>query len=1112
MRLIQQSKLFFREGNSDKVYEIDLCELSATEYLVNFRYGRRGSVLKEGTKTPAALSREKADVLFADLENEKRKKGYQTEIEVFVALPELDAVEPDSAKGAIMQRLQDAALGKNSFKTIWKTSRVIWKAGVLQLEEAIPFIIKLATKGDEMQTYSALWALTQLKAVQATQLFQVISSNSKQKDYLRNLAMEGLLSVTGEEELNTLRVQLLERLPVEVQYAIEGKDLQRLAKILQEHIQADHLVYISDLYLLSKIYPQMLRAIQDTLTSLAFRPPYFKHIRAIYKLAQLRKDAATMALLAYRFEREPAMFKRSSTANSNYKQYFSVIEQSVSVSQELKSKESKLAFSHFTKAYFQKNAVEFLKTTGEVSDARTYLRFAVAALLQYKERDYTPAEEKVLNQYGRYDSQTKRFGYTLFQYPECADALLLTTILFGKDSSRKLQSNLKYITGTRSITSAKYYYSADDVSNIDANTNSAVIAQRPTEEAPSVISAARSIFKSLFGKKQEPVKQEEINPASAPVEAVVNPVENPRMELFPNHWDEVPEAYVQLLMQAQMNIIHSFAYHHLKSHPDFDAIVGRFDDNALLKLLNSQFDLPNQLGFELLEKNTSTLQSQAPFVAAVLSSNSVEARNWARQLIASNPAHYFEDLEFILLFIFNPREETKAWIAEELEKASFEQSRLQAILGKAITELLHLDKTPENEILARTVISRIDIFAGQELGRLSWSMVEQLISWPLEANKILAGKILLLKSASVAASEIPISLTSVFLDNELPEVRQHGIQLFRQYPEDLLIQHIDFVLLQVTGQYKEVSVEALNVIRKLLLNHQQLGNTVLQYLTYAMIRKERFETAHELFSDFFLNELKPYWYTGLKPKEITKLIHAQYRIAQLRGYDVLKTYPNPDEFTLRQIISFGSHEILAIRTWCWNYFKQNLNRIRQEKTQALYLLDSKWDDTRAYAFHFFRTEFTESDWDADVLITIVDSVRPDVENFGKELITQYFNAEHALEYLSRLSEHPSVNVQAFVTNYLAMYAAGNLSLLQQLDFYFRSVLSRVNQARVAKDRIFKFLQEEGLKSEAAAEWVSSINDDIAAQSTIQDKATCIHILTEIKNQYPKLDMHLMIKN
>lgn len=37
MRVIKQAQLHFREGNSDKIYEVDLCETPENQFLVNFR-------------------------------------------------------------------------------------------------------------------------------------------------------------------------------------------------------------------------------------------------------------------------------------------------------------------------------------------------------------------------------------------------------------------------------------------------------------------------------------------------------------------------------------------------------------------------------------------------------------------------------------------------------------------------------------------------------------------------------------------------------------------------------------------------------------------------------------------------------------------------------------------------------------------------------------------------------------------------------------------------------------------------------------------------------------------------------------------------------------------
>lgn len=1110
MKLIKQSKLFFKEGKSDKVYEIDLCELSANEFLVNFRYGRRGNALKDGTKTPAALPLDKAEMLFSELENEKRKKGYQTETEVFMELPSLDAVEPDTLNGAILQRLQDAVVGRNSFKTEWKTSRVIWKAGMLNLKEAIPFIIKLATRGDEMQTYAALYALTKLNAVTAEPLFTALANNVKQKEYILNLAFEGLLTTANETEQQKISNQLLEKLSAEVRYAVETNDLELLKVTLHQNTKDKAIDYFTTLYLLAKVQPQLLPVLGNVLKTWVCKPPFFKHIRAIYKLAQLRNDAATLAILSYSFEKQTAMFRRTSSLDSNHRQYLAIIDETVKVGAEFRNKDSKLAFSQFTKMYFQKNSVEFLKSTGATKDASAYLKLAVNTLLQYTEKDYAIAEEKPLSDYGRYDYKTKLYTYFLIDYPECSDSLLLSIILFGNDPKRFLQSNLKFITGKKTITSSNYYYNA---ANFNAGAASTGNSSAITDNSISVIDAAKSIFKSLFGKKDaapaQPAPLPDIQPEIAPKPIVET---GSRLELYPELWDKMPQAYVQLLMQAEMKRIHVFAYERLKAHPQFEEIMERFDERSVLQLLNSKFDLPNQFGFEILKKEQRHFAENPAFIAQVLASNSINARLWAQDLVNRNAELYLNDIEFVLTLLFNIVEDNKNWIFGTLQKHQFSVERVQAILGKAITELLHFENTDDNNLQAKNAIDRLVLITEPEMERLSWSIVEQLLSSALNANQILAAKILLNKTKKVPVTEIPVSLTAMLVLSEFPEVRDGGIDLLNQYPDHFMLEHIQLLLNLTNGGDEKVLAAVFTLIRKLLVSRSEIGNTIVSHFVYALMRKEQFEGAHVLLSEFLLKDLKPYWNSGSQPKDITKLIHAQYRISHLAGYEILKAYSHSDSFSLRQIISFGSHEILAIRQWSWNYFKQNVPRIREERKQSLSLLDAKWEDTRAFAFHFFKTEYTEADWDPDTLISIVDSIRPDVEQFGKEMITRFFNAEHALAYLTKLSEHPSVSVQAFVSSYLSMYAKDKPDLLQELTFYFRSALTRVNRGRVAKDRIFEFLLLESLKNIDTAIWAVSILDDVSAQSTVQDKAACIDILTKIKTHYPDLDMHLVIKN
>ena len=100
-------------------------------------------------------------------------------------------------------------------------------------------------------------------------------------------------------------------------------------------------------------------------------------------------------------------------------------------------------------------------------------------------------------------------------------------------------------------------------------------------------------------------------------------------------------------------------------------------------------------------------------------------------------------------------------------------------------------------------------------------------------------------------------------------------------------------------------------------------------------------------------------------------------------------------------------------------------------------------------------------------------------------------------------------MQLFATNYLERFASGNTERLRSLDFYFRSVLSRVNKARIAKNRIFQFLLKEGKQSEDAAKLIAKIMSNISGTVSIEDKAKCIEIMYELNKLY-KLNLPLTI--
>jgi bifunctional non-homologous end joining protein LigD len=67
--------LYYRDTRSDKVYQVQL-DRADGGYVVNFQFGRRGSSLQSGTKTPQPLPYEKAFHIYDRLVAEKVGRGY----------------------------------------------------------------------------------------------------------------------------------------------------------------------------------------------------------------------------------------------------------------------------------------------------------------------------------------------------------------------------------------------------------------------------------------------------------------------------------------------------------------------------------------------------------------------------------------------------------------------------------------------------------------------------------------------------------------------------------------------------------------------------------------------------------------------------------------------------------------------------------------------------------------------------------------------------------------------------------------------------------------------------------------------------------------------------
>jgi hypothetical protein len=174
----------------------------------------------------------------------------------------------------------------------------------------------------------------------------------------------------------------------------------------------------------------------------------------------------------------------------------------------------------------------------------------------------------------------------------------------------------------------------------------------------------------------------------------------------------------------------------------------------------------------------------------------------------------------------------------------------------------------------------------------------------------------------------------------------------------------------------------------------------------------------------------------------------------------------------------------------------------------LKLLEGPYDDSREWAFEFCRTRLQDGDWSPEALVAVCDSNHGPTRDFGRELVTRLFREEDGPLYLARLSQHPSVEVQVFATNYLERFASGEPDRIEALELYFRTVLSRIGAGRVAKRRVLAFLEKEALADERVARFANDVLGRQAGTVAVQDKAGMIRILDALRRQWPSLESPL----
>jgi len=441
LKLLKQKILYFSEGKSDKVYEVDLCEVGSDLFTVNFKYGRRGTSLREGTKTVFPVTYDEAEKIFNKLVESKEKKGYSENGEI----KKTDtSVKPEKVNTAreetIFKYLKEASLG--SYTRNWKVSRIIMRTVSLNMTNAVELIRPFINSKDEFEQYAAIFALAHFKDIsQIETIFKVF----KEKGFgskVGRIAVSFLIKLGKLDDYTEIKETILLQKPEEV--SLTKDVIVSIASYLlnNKNIDANILYYA---YLSSLKNKEIRSRLFDFIEKTPLKVNTFKSIRYIYRTAEITNDIPFLTLIAKRIAISNPVYSSSSWGVYIDNKY-------VNPSEEKIKKNPKIAFSSNTKFYFNKTAYKLAYNYSK-TNTDDYIEYATSLLCSLD--DKLDNEREDIQFFYDYDYEKGEYRNEKRYYPKYSNFLALMYILYGNSSKINGTSKQYFTQDLKEVTSQR---------------------------------------------------------------------------------------------------------------------------------------------------------------------------------------------------------------------------------------------------------------------------------------------------------------------------------------------------------------------------------------------------------------------------------------------------------------------------------------------------------------------------------------------------------------------------------------------------------------------------------------------------------------------------------
>lgn len=576
-----------------------------------------------------------------------------------------------------------------------------------------------------------------------------------------------------------------------------------------------------------------------------------------------------------------------------------------------------------------------------------------------------------------------------------------------------------------------------------------------------------------------------------------------RIEGLPAMWDAHPEALLALALNSQAALVHAMAARALQDHAGF---VAQQPAELLQALLRSAYAPTAHVGFQAVKlrvQQTSALAEQVPWLRLLADSSDAEAREFAFVHIAADSAGFAQHagLAVQLLLSAHQRNRRQGQGLALMAPAATLMDELQAAL-------LAIDAQADG--LADAVALVESLLQSQLAEAAAQASVEPLLCLldhgsPAVLN--LAASWLLLHRHGSAL--VPPETLLRLLNETDSNRRAAGVRLLAALPDEVLLTQQALLCSLAVNPHAGIRAAVGPALLRLSAKDSGFASTLAQALHNSLFSAEAAEGLH----DDALAWLRGGLQACAPARDASgtwRALQAQSRGAQRYGAWALAAL-QPGDFSLKQLATLARHADVSVRQWAMQAITQTLppQPSPEQSAQLLPLADALFDDARAFAQSLFGETLPDESLAIELLIAWIDHPQPWMQALGRSRLVRRMTADEASLCLISLSQHPSTQVQLFVTQWLLELPrdkpAELVERLRALQPYFVTVLSQVHRGRAAKTRITEFLRSLTDVPETAVV-VAEVFARQVVTSNLSDKPQYIAGLRDIAARHPQIEL------